>query len=336
MSEGGLPRLAEPQRQEREPADDRDVQEHHRGEDARRAAAPPGTRRPADPSGRRGRPSADRPRRRREVGPPTSGTKPAATAIARANADRQHEGGLVARHVVDEPGGDRGDGERQAREQPDAAVVAADRQGVDGEGIGERLPRRLEDPERHEQDGDDDRRPGAEQRARPRRPPPIAHTWSVRGRPSRTSARCPHAGTARVKPTAPIEAISPISAGPKPRSCEDDRDERVEDPERRAEREDERGAGRSPADGTVRWHTAVGQDTAPGRSRDTGSAMTSAVTAASGVARPRAHAPPASAAGSTIAGRSAASTSRSAAARCSGCSDPTAPARRRPSACSPR
>ena len=92
--------------------------------------------------------------------------------------------------------------------------------------------------------------------------PPIAHTWSVRDLPRRTSARCPQAGTARVNPTAPIEAISPISAGPNPRLREDDRDERIQDPECRAESQDDRRR-RSPADGTVRWHMAVGQLPSP-------------------------------------------------------------------------
>ena len=48
-------------------------------------------------------------------------------------------------------------------------------------------------------------------------PPPSAQTWSVRARPSRTSAMWPQAGTASVKPTAPTDAMSPISAGPNPR-----------------------------------------------------------------------------------------------------------------------
>ena len=42
-------------------------------------------------------------------------------------------------------------------------------------------------------------------------PAPIAQTCNVRGRPRRTSARWPQAGTAMVKPTAPIDAITPIS-----------------------------------------------------------------------------------------------------------------------------
>ena len=47
--------------------------------------------------------------------------------------------------------------------------------------------------------------------------PPIAHTCRVRALPRRTSAMCPHAGTASVKPIAPIDATSPICAGPNPR-----------------------------------------------------------------------------------------------------------------------
>jgi hypothetical protein len=49
-------------------------------------------------------------------------------------------------------------------------------------------------------------------------PAPIAHTCSVRGRPKRTSARWPHAGTAIVNPIAPTDAITPISPGLNPKS----------------------------------------------------------------------------------------------------------------------
>ena len=49
--------------------------------------------------------------------------------------------------------------------------------------------------------------------------PPIAQTWSVRERPSRTSARCPQAGTATVNAIAPSDEMSPISPGPNPKSA---------------------------------------------------------------------------------------------------------------------
>ena len=50
------------------------------------------------------------------------------------------------------------------------------------------------------------------------RPPPIPQTCSVRGRPSRTSARWPQAGTAIVKPIAPTDAMTPISPALNPKS----------------------------------------------------------------------------------------------------------------------
>ena len=56
-------------------------------------------------------------------------------------------------------------------------------------------------------------------RARPTSAAPVAHTMSVRGRPSRTSARWSQAGTASVKPMAPIDEMKPISPGENPRSA---------------------------------------------------------------------------------------------------------------------
>ena len=83
----------------------------------------------------------------------------------------------------------------------------------------------------------DDQRPAATAAASTpmARPPPIAQIWRVRGRPSRTSARCPQAGTAMVKPIAPTDVMRPICRRAESEAGEDHRDERVEDAERDAD-----------------------------------------------------------------------------------------------------
>ena len=183
--------LDEPQAEERVARDDPDVEERddeeHRPQpwrDAQRdadRAEPPGPRRrgavrPVGASGPRGRrparmsPSGRSRRRRRRA------------AVAR----------VVAGPVVEEPGADRPDGEGQAGQEADPRVAAATgTQGVDRDRVAQRLAEELKT-----QYVTKSRTTTAIAQSRSSRitaaPAPIAQTWSVRGRPSRTSARCPH------------------------------------------------------------------------------------------------------------------------------------------------
>ena len=82
-------------------------------------------------------------------------------------------------------------------------------------------------------------------------PAPIAQTCNVRGRPSRTSARWPQAGTAMVNADGADRCDHPDLARTEPESLEDHGDERVEDSERDPEREDEEADGDHGADGSA-------------------------------------------------------------------------------------
>ena len=124
--------------------------------------------------GRRGR--AGRPAMRGQVGAGDIRDPERGDGHHQGGAGTQDERGGVAGLVVQEPGRHGTDREREAGQQSDPGIPGLPvAQRVDGDRVRQRLPRRLEDPERHEQAGDDHGRPCAEQQEQRDDPADRAH-----------------------------------------------------------------------------------------------------------------------------------------------------------------
>ena len=158
-----------------------------------------------------------------------------------AERQRQREGGAETGRVVQEACADRRQRERQARQQAHPGVATPINE-VHGQRVGEGLPGRLEDPVRHEQQRHDDRRPRAEQGA-------DRGTTAERADLERARATQTHIGDVapgwhrQREPDRPDRRDQPDLGRAEPSARQDDRDERIEDPQCRAQGQDDEAQG---------------------------------------------------------------------------------------------
>ena len=153
----------------------------------------------------------------------------------------EHERGRVAGPVVEEAREDGRHREPEAREQPDPGVVATT-QRIDRDRIGERLPRRLEHPERDQQQDHDQRRPRGDERRHRQARADGAHLERARSAQADIGEVAPRRDRDR-EPDGAERRDEPDLAGREAATGEDDRDERVQRRRARPERSDEDAQG---------------------------------------------------------------------------------------------